>query len=69
MKTDPNESHESRQAHMTKAAENAYGSDRTDEIASQIEHLARMMTRIAGMSLDLRDQPLPGPIDRNRGAG
>ena len=68
MKTDPDEPMESRQAHLTRHAERTYGQERTNEIAGQIEHLARMMTRITGMPIDLRDNPLTGPVDGKRGA-
>ena len=68
MKIEANESMESRKEHLAMAAERCYGPERATEIADQIEHLARMMTQIARMPLEIDNEPLPGPVDRKRGS-
>jgi hypothetical protein len=65
MKIDP----ESRHAQLTAAAERIYGDERAEQLADQIEHLAKMMSEVSRMELSLTDEPLPGPIAQDRGRG
>ena len=45
------------EADLLLQARQVYGDERTDEIASQIQHLARMLAEIGQRELDLRDAP------------
>ena len=53
---------------LRRSAVALYGEQRTEELSSQLEHLASMMARTANQPLDLTDAPLSRDAERSRGA-
>lgn len=57
MKLGPSTTRSEIEALLRSQSELVYGPDRTQELASQIEHLSTMLEEIAQRELDLTDSP------------
>jgi hypothetical protein len=66
MKRNPEISCDELREQLTRAAHDAYGPARAEELADQIGHLSQMMANIARHDLELTAYPLTAPVRDDR---